>query len=548
MRTITSCEDIPARMPVYIYGTGTAGRTIFARINAKRNGIVQGFVDSSTRGEINGLPILNPVADRDVLSNAAILIASQAWVEIRHRLEKLGFANIFNAYPLFTAPADIKLDDGFGSPALRAELIDQITRSPETARFAIVGSGRSASGLAAALLGSEVSAKISQHYDITVHNSDDRITPINPMFNDHLAGKFDAIVLAVPVSDIRTAIRRVRIIQGVNAPIWLPKQHLDAASLPTPIKTRKGTHLVEIRDELTERHGDPILVIVPPCAGTMRFLPQIEYLLSLTGWTPKPFMPLTWNPFFFSRFRGGTGKPPADAETIAACYRRENTEAYYWFSKSLRHNEYTVLHDHSIDFGRFADLPHKVVVLMRDPRDIFNSIFYRNYSHEIDSRSPEEFMLDLLDGENFFSSPEYGYRWGSAKEWADGYLTALESDNMEVVRFEELHRDEIGTLRTLLSRLGLFPTPFIDITEDTLRFAAHLGSFEHQTNGQASRGEERQRVVGESSCRKGVVGDWRSTFTPAVVDKFKRLTGDALIRLGYETSMDWGMEQRERLW
>ncbi len=543
VRAITSCEDIPTGMPVYIYGTGTAGRTIFARINARMCGVVQGFVDGSARGEINGLPILDPVADRDALNGAAILIASQAWAEIGNRLVRLGFANVYNAYPLYTAPADVELDDGFRSPDLRADLIHQIARSAESARVAVVGNNNSASGLVAALRDSEVSAKIVRHYDIGAPKSDDTVTPIGPMLNDYSAGRFDAIVLAVPVSDVRTAIRRVRIVQSVDAPIWIPKEHLDKAGIPVTNDRLEGSRLVEIREELSESHGMPFLIVVPPCAGTMRFLPQIEYLLGLTGWTPKPFMPLTCNPFFFSRFRSGMGRSAStDSGALAECYGKENTEAYYWFSKSLRHNEYTVLHDHSIDFRRFADLPHKVVVLMRDPRDIFNSIFYRNYPNERKRRSPESFMLDLLDGEDFFFSPEYGYRWGSATEWTDAYLAAVESPNIEVVRFEDLHRDEVGTLRTLLDRLGLFPNPFVEITDDILRFAAHLGSFEHQTNGQASRGEERQGIVGQTSCRKGVVGDWRATFTPAVVDKFKRLTGDALTRLGYEDSMGWGLE------
>lgn len=39
--------------------------------------------------------------------------------------------------------------------------------------------------------------------------------------------------------------------------------------------------------------------------------------------------------------------------------------------------------------------------------------------------------------------------------------------------------------------------------------------------------------------RKGQPGNWREHFTPANIDLFKRLTGDLLVRLGYETRPDW---------
>ncbi len=39
--------------------------------------------------------------------------------------------------------------------------------------------------------------------------------------------------------------------------------------------------------------------------------------------------------------------------------------------------------------------------------------------------------------------------------------------------------------------------------------------------------------------RSGKVGGWRSAFNSAHIRLFKQTTGDLLIRLGYETSLDW---------
>jgi hypothetical protein len=85
--------------------------------------------------------------------------------------------------------------------------------------------------------------------------------------------------------------------------------------------------------------------------------------------------------------------------------------------------------------------------------------------------------------------------------------------------------------------------PLVEMTDDVIEQALMLGTFEHQTGGQRKRGEEHTQgaiVEGRlSACRKGIVGDWKNHFTPAVVNKFKSLTGDGLIQLGYERDMNW---------
>lgn len=39
--------------------------------------------------------------------------------------------------------------------------------------------------------------------------------------------------------------------------------------------------------------------------------------------------------------------------------------------------------------------------------------------------------------------------------------------------------------------------------------------------------------------RSGKIGGWKTAFTPAHRQLFKEITGDLLVRLGYETSLDW---------
>ena len=58
-------------------------------------------------------------------------------------------------------------------------------------------------------------------------------------------------------------------------------------------------------------------------------------------------------------------------------------------------------------------------------------------------------------------------------------------------------------------------------------------SFERQAGRQP--GEENKR----SFLRKGVVGDWRSHFSPEAREAFNRYAGDELILLGYERDRAW---------
>lgn len=47
-----------------------------------------------------------------------------------------------------------------------------------------------------------------------------------------------------------------------------------------------------------------------------------------------------------------------------------------------------------------------------------------------------------------------------------------------------------------------------------------------------------------ATFRKGTIGDWRNHFTPEHVRAFKRVAGDLLIELGYETGLEWRADAR----
>lgn len=96
------------------------------------------------------------------------------------------------------------------------------------------------------------------------------------------------------------------------------------------------------------------------------------------------------------------------------------------------------------------------------------------------------------------------------------------------VRYEDLHRSpEMTTARML---------EFLDVEggEDAIAACVEGGSFEKLTHGR-HRGEARN----ESHFRKGVVGDWRTTFDPVALSAFLCDGGrDMLVRLGYDANLE----------
>jgi hypothetical protein len=54
-----------------------------------------------------------------------------------------------------------------------------------------------------------------------------------------------------------------------------------------------------------------------------------------------------------------------------------------------------------------------------------------------------------------------------------------------------------------------------------------------------SGGREPGQEDVKSHYRKGVHGDWRNHFTPAITRRFKALYGDLLVVGGYEKDASW---------
>ena len=99
----------------------------------------------------------------------------------------------------------------------------------------------------------------------------------------------------------------------------------------------------------------------------------------------------------------------------------------------------------------------------------------------------------------------------------------------DVVRYEDLLERDAPILETVLlekCELG--------IRRRRLRRAIKRARFERVSGGR-TRGQEDVNA----HQRKGIAGDWRNYFTPAVKEAFKERAGPILIAAGYERDGDW---------
>jgi hypothetical protein len=167
------------------------------------------------------------------------------------------------------------------------------------------------------------------------------------------------------------------------------------------------------------------------------------------------------------------------------------------------------------------------IFVYRDPRDmIISHIFYATQMHTghwmhtyytEKLNTMEERIQAAIQGVQ-----EPGSELTPIRQRYEGYLGWLEQPNVFSLRFEELILDRekaFGNLLDYLSRFGFSPR---------LSRAEAIAVLNNAIVPRKS-----------GTFRKGTPGNWREHFTRTNIATFKAATGDLLLRLGYENSLDW---------
>jgi hypothetical protein len=167
------------------------------------------------------------------------------------------------------------------------------------------------------------------------------------------------------------------------------------------------------------------------------------------------------------------------------------------------------------------------VFVYRDPRDmIISHVFYatqiqpkhgmRHYYTEVLTSIEDRINAAILGVD------EPGSELSSVRQKYENYLGWLDKPEVLSLRFEDLILNRDATLERLL---------------DYLKVRGYLPKIPYQE----AVDRLKQAIVPKKSgtFRKAQPGNWREYFTPANKALFKEVSGDLLVSLGYEASVNW---------
>ncbi len=168
------------------------------------------------------------------------------------------------------------------------------------------------------------------------------------------------------------------------------------------------------------------------------------------------------------------------------------------------------------------------VVLCRDPRDLAVSwAYYVGLPGRSHWGWPEAVELGVEERISFYIERVLPKQ----SQWALGWRRAIDEELPAgqglFVRYEEMLADVRSVMARVAEHLAL------RWTDEMLEAITQKHSFERATGRKPGEGD------GKQFNRKGISGDWRNHFSPEQIEAFKRVGGQRLIELGYESGLDW---------
>ena len=163
--------------------------------------------------------------------------------------------------------------------------------------------------------------------------------------------------------------------------------------------------------------------------------------------------------------------------------------------------------------------------VFRDPRDV--AVSHAFYVTEMASdHAHHDYYASLPDFESRLTAsivgrPGIGIEFPDIAARFEPYDGWLQNDQVLKIHFEDLVNDRLRTLEMILDH-------FLNRVPLAAPRAQIVDALESSINPKRS-----------PTFRSGKTGDWRKYFTPDHKRTFKSVSGDLLVRLGYEVSEDW---------
>jgi hypothetical protein len=299
----------------------------------------------------------------------------------------------------------------------------------------------------------------------------------------------------------------------------------------------------------------PLVLVAPPLSGISRAV-GLQLILDAMGYRRfnRPFGADTVfaNPAYIAGHRMAT---LADVETHAAAFAAAVGVA------ALTQPRGTIWDVHAplAPEVALANGDARIIHLVRDPRDVTVSayFFFKRSAERAGSQSsgaratlaPGDFdparkeaaLIRLIEqGYSALSGTGFVRHRTPFRMLAD-MVSTLDDPRVFTLRYEHQHtagETQYGKLVDWLTAAG---GPKLDGRAPLIAEAVARGTFARQTGGIMVEGrhDEAPAASPTGHLRKGIVGDWRNHFTPAVRRAFHNAVGGLLVTCGFETDPAW---------
>ncbi len=186
------------------------------------------------------------------------------------------------------------------------------------------------------------------------------------------------------------------------------------------------------------------------------------------------------------------------------------------------------------------ELGIKAVVLIRDIRDMLISRYYHvihdknhwDYQRLIKIPSQSRLLesMKAIDPEDSVPVIEY-YDY-----WINGWLKKIRSDPefFLLIKYEEMKSNLFYVMKRIHNFYGS------QVSDSSIRKIIHTQKERHFKDLERSLAEN-LIVIGRehSTFRKGIVGEWRTSYNKELKDYVKTYSGQTLIDSGYEKDLNW---------
>ena len=184
------------------------------------------------------------------------------------------------------------------------------------------------------------------------------------------------------------------------------------------------------------------------------------------------------------------------------------------------------------NYAYLKNIAVRGVHVVRDPRDVLVSAYFSHrHSH------PTDGWPELAEFRPYLQSVSLESGLLLELDFCSGVMTNMmswprQADGILSYRFEDLIEDNRAGFRRILGHLDLVDK----ISMEDLDAIIDRWSFK-----KVSGGREPGETDSQHHYRKGVAGDWRHHFTPAVCWAFRRRYNELLLKLGYEENEEWSL-------